>query len=83
MQYLGMGLLFLHTKKRTDLQLDWKLIILMIIFAPFSQMGFLASYIFYWNKGDPEQEVGQTLQYQQPKITPTLSKYRIKMFNDL
>ena len=56
--------------------LDWKLKIPMIIFAPFSQMGFLASYIFYWNKGDPEQEVGQTLQYQHPKITPTLSKYK-------
>ena len=58
MQYLGMGLLFLHTNKRTDLKLDWKLKIPMIIFAPFSQMGFLASYIFYWNKGDPQQEVG-------------------------
>ena len=37
-QYLGMCLLFLHIRKREDLELDLKEKILMIVFAPVMQM---------------------------------------------
>ena len=51
-QYLGMCLLFLHIKKREDLELDLKEKILMIVFAPFMQMIFLARFFYYWSEGD-------------------------------
>ena len=53
-QYLGMCLLFLHIKKRDDLELDLKEKILMIVFAPVMQMIFLSSFIYYyyWSEGD-------------------------------
>ena len=51
-QYLGMWLLFLIIKKKEDLELDFKEIILMIIFAPAMQMTFLASFIYYWSRED-------------------------------
>ena len=57
-QYLGMCLLFLHIKKRDDLELDLKEKILMIVFAPVMQMTFLASFIYYWSKGDKGRKVG-------------------------
>ena len=47
-QYLGMCLLFLHIKKREDLELDLKEKILMIVFAPVMQMTSLASFIYYY-----------------------------------
>ena len=53
-----MCLLFLHIKKRDDLELDLKEKILMIVFAPVMQMTFLASFIYYWSKGDKGRKVG-------------------------
>ena len=51
-QYLGMCLLFLHIRKKDDLELDLKEKILMIVFAPVMQMTFLAYFFYYWCEGD-------------------------------
>ena len=56
-QYLGMGILFLHISKREDLEFDLKEKIVMIVFAPVMQMTFLASFIYYWRRGDAEKKV--------------------------
>ena len=58
-QYLGMCLLFLHLRKKEDLKLDLKEKILMIVFAPVMQMTFLASFIYYWGKGNSNKKVEQ------------------------
>ena len=60
-QYLGMCLLLLHIMERDDLKLDWKVRVTMVVFAPFSQMTFLATYIYYWRYGDTRQQVGRYL----------------------
>ena len=54
-----MCLLFLHIRKREDLELDLKEKILMIVFAPVMQMTFLASFIYYyyWSGGDTRKKV--------------------------
>ena len=57
LQYLGMCLLFLHIRKKEDLKLDMKEKILMIVSAPFMQMIFLVSFIYYWSKGDTKKQV--------------------------
>ena len=63
-QYLGMCLLLLHIMERDDLKLDWKVRVTMVVFAPFSQMTFLATYIYYWRYGDTRQQVGRYLDYR-------------------
>ena len=57
LKYLGMILLVLHIMKKERLDLNLKERILMIIFAPFSQMVFLASYFYFWRQGNTEQQV--------------------------
>ena len=54
-----MCLLFLHIRKKDDLELDLKEKILMIVFAPVMQMTFLASFIYYyyWSGGDTRKKV--------------------------
>ena len=52
-----MCLLFLHIRKREDLELNLKEKILMIVFAPVMQMIFLASFIYYWRRGKAEKKV--------------------------
>ena len=52
-----MCLLLLHIRKKEDLKLDLKEKILMIVFAPFMQMIFLVSFIYYWSKGDTQKTV--------------------------
>ena len=56
-QYLGMCLLFLHIRKKDDLKLGINDKIVMIVFAPFMQMTFLASFIYFWSKGDKGKKV--------------------------
>ena len=52
-----MCLLFLHIRKKDDLKLYLKERIVMIVFAPFMQMTFLASFIYFWSKGDKGKKV--------------------------
>ena len=47
-----MCLLFLHIRKREDLELNIKEKILMIVFAPFMQMIFLARFFYYCSRGE-------------------------------
>ena len=56
-QYLGVCLLFLLIRKKDDLKMDMNEKILMIVVAPLMQMIFLASYIYYWRRGDAEKKV--------------------------
>ena len=52
-----MCLLFLHIVKKDNLKMDLKEMIVMIVFAPAMQMIFLASFIYFWSRGDKGKKV--------------------------
>ena len=52
-----MGLLFLHIRKKDNLKLRINDMIVMIVFAPVMQMTLLASFIYYWSRGDKGKKV--------------------------
>ena len=56
-QYLGVCLLFLLIRKKDDLKMDMNEKIQLIVVAPVMEMIFLASFIYYWSRGDAEKKV--------------------------